>query len=379
MTKTARIIITVVIVIIVIGGIWYGVSRKLVEKEPIKIGVILPLTGNGAIYGEWGRNALEIVKDEINSIGGINGDKVELIYEDGKFDAAESVNAFNKLLNINQIKYVITIGSSPAVAVSPLANRNKVIQMDFSATASTYRTEGDFTFRTAPTAEQFGIDGAKWLIDHNQKQISVLYINNDQGLSIFDAFKKEYEKFGGEILEAQKFSQNGTDFRTEILKTIKNKDQYIFLIGHLKESGIIVREINELGYNNSILSHVYSVEGDDFLKTAGDFNNKLIYLAPDYNPGKNNLTADYNKKYKEKYREDSEYFGAFAYDALRVLALGISKCSNYNDTECVKNELFRIRGYQGLTGEITFDKSGDRIIDLTVKEVKNGQFVPYKE
>ncbi len=373
MNKKTLWIVGVIGIVILIGV--FSFNKNQSDDETIKIGVILPLSGSGAVYGEWGTNALEIAKDEINNDGGINGNRIELIYEDGQFSTSETVSAFHKLINNDNVKYVMTIGSSPAVSVSPLANENEVIQMDFSATTSEYRSEGDFTFRTALQAEQFGRDAARWLIDKNEQEASMLYINNDQGVSIYNAFKEEYGNLGGNLLRAEKFSQDGVDFRTEILKAIVNDNHYIFLIGHLKESGIIVRQINELGHKNPVLSHVFSVEGDTFLEGAGNFENEIVYLAPDYQPDKNELTKRYNNEYVNKYGENSEYFGAFGYDALKVLVLAISNCNNVYDTECVKNELFDVEGYNGLTGDITFDEYGDREADLTLKKIENNQFI----
>jgi len=348
------------------------------KEDTLKIGVIVPLSGNGAIYGEWGRRSLDMATDEINAKGGVGGNKLELIYEDGKFSPSETVTSFHKLVRSDNVGYVITLGSSPAVAVSPVANDAKVIQMDFSATTTEYRSEGDYTFRTAPQAEQFGIDAAKWLIDNSENEVSMLYIDNDQGVSIHEAFKAEYEKLGGDLLKAEKFDQDGADYRTIISKAVLNENHYIFLIGHLKESGLLIKQMNELGHKNPILSHVFSIEGDTFLRTAGEFNNEIIYLAPDYKPDKNSDTKVYNEEYKKRYGENSEYFGAFAYDAINVLTLAISKCEDFSNTDCVKEELFKIKGYKGLTGEITFDKYGDRIVDLTLKTVKDGEFVEYK-
>jgi len=354
-------------------------ESETVSKGPIKVGVILPLSGNGAVYGEWGKNALEIAKDEINGKGGINGRPIKLIFEDGKFNAQESVNAYNKLRRLDNVSYVITMGSSPAVAISPLANWDGVIQMDFSATTSAYRSKNDFTFRTAPKAEQFGVDTANWFVNHEQNEVNVLYINNDQGISIFNAFKDAYESAGGTIAGMESFEQDGFDFRTVIQKAVRDKDHYVFLIGHLKESGLVVRQMNEMGYFNPIFSHVYSVEGSDFLESARAFQNTIVYLAPVFDPRKNSAAVAYNESYQNRFGVDAEYFGTFAFDALNVLSVALSECENPIDTNCVKNELFQTADYPGLTGTISFDEFGDRQVDLALKTVKNGEFILYSE
>ncbi len=127
MNKTIKIIIGVIIAVIVIGEIWYGVSRKPAEKGPIKIGFISALTGGAAAYGETEKNVVELALKEINDSGELNR-KLEAVYEDGKCDGKEAVTAAQKLINIDKVKIILGGGcSSETLGAAPLAEANKVI------------------------------------------------------------------------------------------------------------------------------------------------------------------------------------------------------------------------------------------------------------
>ena len=69
------------------------------ERGVIKIGAVLPLTGEGAFWGKNGLNAIKLAEDDINKAGGVNGRKLKIIIEDGKCSGKDAVTAFNKLVN----------------------------------------------------------------------------------------------------------------------------------------------------------------------------------------------------------------------------------------------------------------------------------------
>jgi branched-chain amino acid transport system substrate-binding protein len=146
MTKTTKIIIGIIIVVIIIVGvIYYGMSKKpillVTEKEPIKIGAILPLTGRGASVGENIQNAITLALDKIGN------KNVKVIYQDEKGDPKEAISAYQNL-RMEGIKVIIGPGFSGGVlAVAPLAEKDKVIILTPSGAADSISDAGDFIFR----------------------------------------------------------------------------------------------------------------------------------------------------------------------------------------------------------------------------------------
>ena len=98
------------------------------KKETIKIGAIVFQTGDAAEYGVWVKNGLEMAKDEINTNGGINGQQVELFYEDDNTNPKTAVTVFNKLMTTQNIPIVIAgVTSKSAMALAPNAEAKKVV------------------------------------------------------------------------------------------------------------------------------------------------------------------------------------------------------------------------------------------------------------
>ena len=123
MSKTIKSIIGIIIVIIIIGGIWYGVSRKSAEEGVIKIGVIAPLSGNLAFLGEGYKNAFLLAKEGLKN----TRYNYELIFEDDQMEPAKTATALQKLISIDQVNAVVSFTSGPANVISPIAEQNKII------------------------------------------------------------------------------------------------------------------------------------------------------------------------------------------------------------------------------------------------------------
>src|SRR3989344_4828239 len=122
------------------------------EKQIIKIGALLPLTGQNAIYGEEIKNAIELAKTEINEHGGINGKQMEIIYEDDKADPTVGTKAMQKLIEIDDVSIVLGSWVSGVVlAVAPIAEQNKVVVLA-TAISPKITTAGDYIFRMQPSA-----------------------------------------------------------------------------------------------------------------------------------------------------------------------------------------------------------------------------------
>jgi len=373
-SKTKNLIIVAIIIAILVITIITLSLTSFKQEKTIKIGVIDAYSGDGAVYGEWVRKNTELAAEDINNRGGLQGRQVELIFEDHKASPQEAVNAYQKLRfqNVN----IITCGwSSPTLAIVPLANKDKVILMTHSATSPLYSTKDDYTFRTAINANQFAKEEAEFIYNNlNKKKVAVIYINNDFGLGMKNVFIENFKILGGEILIENHFDQGTKDFRSNILKIQSANPDTVFLVGHMTENGLLVKQMNELDFNTIIVSDIYSIEGEEFLKQAGPASEGIIYVAPAYEKDQN---LEYYNKYLERYGEEPNYY-AQAYDGLLLIEQASKNCPNLN-TDCLKDELFKIKDFPGASGILTFDEYGDVEKPVTFKTIKNREFIPYEK
>jgi len=378
MNKTTKIIIGVIIIII-IGGIWYGVSRKPAALEEIKIGITTALTGDVAVYGLGMEKGFELALEKINNAGGINGKKIKLIYEDHKCDAKEAGTAINKLINVDKVSIVIdALCSSCLLAESPIAEKTKTVLLGASATNYKIADAGDYIFRIIASDAYQGKEVAKLANKRGYKNVAILNINNDYGVSLKEVFAEEFEKLGGKIVIIESYGQDATDARTQLIKIKGKNPDAIFMPAHGPNiMALILKQTKELDVNVQF----FSTEGfkdESVLEAAGGAAEGVILTSPTQNLDEHyqSFKATFMAKYSG---EEIPIYADYAYDAVKIVALAIKNAGSVK-SDAIKNELYKIKGYRGATGEITFDEKGEVIgKEYSVFVVKNGQFVPLED
>lgn len=358
--------------VVLVGLIFWQVNSRSGSGDTIKIGADYAISGNLSQYGEWATSGITLAVEEINESGGINSRPVEVIYEDSEGQPSKAVSAYQKLRNVDGVRYIITYQSSIALAVAPLANQDRVIQMDVSATTPDYSSPNDYTFRTGVVATQLAEDAADILHnDRGVRRVGILFINNDFGQGMIKVFR---QAFLGQIVAEEKFEQDSTDFRTQLSKLKAANPETIFLVSHIKEGGLILKQAEELSLATPFFSDVYSVEGPDFLAGARDAANGVVYIAPKFR--ESNTTEEmisFAVRYRSRFGTEPTYFAAQSYDGMMSLYRALLDCS-YEDTGCAKQALFEL-DYEGASGPIKFDENGDVVKPVELKTIEDGQFV----
>jgi branched-chain amino acid transport system substrate-binding protein len=371
MNKATKIIIGIIIAIIVIGGIWYGASKKptpVTEKESIKIGVILPLTGRGASLGENIQNAITLALDKIGN------KNIKVIYQDEKGDPKEAISAYQNL-RMEGIKVIIGPGFSGGVlAVAPLAEKDKVIILTPSGAADSISDAGDFIFRNNAMVKDKETKLAEFAAKKYSK-VATIYDQSVEGLvSAEKIFSEVFTKNGGTIVERQGFPRGETDFRTYLSKIKLKNPEALALFAIMPASAQIIKQIKELGINLVILADDATATETSFLESIGSLAERIIFSGSQFDRSTN---PEFWDSYKERFGKEPNIYAAQAYDSFMILMNTIQKCNGI-DTECIKNELYKIKNYPGAAGLTSFNEKGDAIKPIIIKTIKNGQFVPYE-
>lgn len=377
--KKVWIVMGILLVIVVLSTLFVLIQRAE-RPEGVRIGVILPLTGSLAKYGEWSKTAMEIARDEINTAGGIGGREITLILEDSRSEPREAVSAFRKLVAIHKVPVIVgLIGSSEVLACAPVANETKTVLFSTVGASPKITEAGDYVFRERISGTLEVVEIARLAYDKlGLRHMAVLYINTDYGLSYKDIFVQKFQELGGNVHLTEGFDQGETDFRTQLtkLKEIKQLDG-IYLPTHITEGANILKQAKEIGLKTQFLAS-NAIEGPELIKIAGDAAEGVIYTAPWYDPNSPEAhVRKFDDEFFKRTRMRSEMFGAHAYDTLKITSLVIEK-GGYN-AESIKNELYHIRNYQGVSGVTTFDNNGDVIKPIAIKKLYKGKFVFSKD
>jgi branched-chain amino acid transport system substrate-binding protein len=355
-----------------------GCAKNENEQE-IKIGAVLPLTGGAGKYGEDAKLGLELAVKEKNSEGGINGKSIKVIFEDDQSNPQQTISAFKKLTTVHGVPVIVgAMTSSSALAVAPIAEQNRVVLFSPSASTPELSGAGDFIFRNELSDAYGGVAQAEQSWNKlGIKKVAIVYINNDYGIGVKNAFLSTFRKLGGQIVATESFEPDAQDFRTQLTRIKQKSPEAIFIVAY-KESILILRQIKELGLKVKILSTPV-FEDREVIEKAGETAEDVIYVYyGGFSPQSGNEhIKKFVEDFRRKYIRDPGYYSALAYDAMNIVLLAIER--EGIKSEDIKNGLYQIRNFPGITGTTTFDANGDVTKPVILKTVKNGQFVEWEE
>ncbi len=361
---------------IVLLGIALSLGCAKKEIEEIKIGAVLCLTGSGAPYGEDALRGIKLAIDETNAQGGVIGKKLKLIVEDDQTDPKTSTSVIAKLINQDKVKVIIgAITSSSTLADAPKAEKARVILFSPGASNPKITEAGDYIFRNWISDALEGKAMADYLYQkESARNIAILYINNDYGMGLKDVFKGRFEELGGKVTIIEVYNQDESDFRSQLIKIKNANPECIYLPGYYREMALILRQAKEIGLNIPFRS-VVTFEEPELLKLAGDEAESVIYSSPFYNPySLEDYIAEFVGNFRKIYGRNPGIFAAHGYDAVKIIAYAINEAGVF-EIEVVKNALYGIKNFPGVSGLTSFDRNGDVIKPVAIKTVKNGQFV----
>ncbi len=367
MSKTLKIILGVVVLVIIVGLIFvFGGEKE--EKEMIKIGVVGHFTGEYATYGVPMKNAVKLAVEEINKNDGINGQLIELIIEDDLGNSTNAASAVNKLINVDGVNYIISAqGSGATSAITPIAQSNKRILVITLASAPGLTNAGEYVFRSVPSDAYQGIKIADFIDSSlSARKVAGLYVNDAYGVGIRDVVQKNIKARLG-VQEI--FSSSTSDFRSQLMK-IKNDKADVLVLVSRKETPSILKQIKELDLDVKIVGSE-TVKDDEILKESGN-SAEGIYAAFMAQPKDKNY-IDFANKYKMKFNKEPSTYSMYAYDGLIALAKAIR--SGKGNVETVKRTLLGIT-FNGASGYFTLNEQRERTgVEYIIYVVKNGQFV----
>ena len=364
-------ILWVIIAVIVISGIWYFSGKQPVKKEPIKIGVIVPLSGELSNYGDSWKKGAELGVEKVKNDYGVD---IELIYEDSQMIPEKAVTSAQKLINIDKVKAIIVGSSRETLAVAPIAEENKVLLMT-TGNAAEITKSGDYVFRIYPSNTYQGKDLADMATRKNYQRIAVLTMLDDYGIGLSNIFKDRIVEKGGEVI-VETFPQEGaTDFKTQLTKIKITKPEALLVISADNAYPLILKQIKQLGINIPLLAPE-TFQSQTVLDGAGQLAEGVLFTT--FVEPKTKEYNNFVKRHKEKYNEDPGPFSAGFYDNTILVSEALIK--NNGNTDGAKEWLYGIKDWAGATGITNFDENGDPIDkSYTIMTVKNGQFAPYAE
>ena len=331
------------------------------DEGPFRVGVMESVTGAGETYGVMAVQAKQMAVDEINAAGGINGRMLEIIVEDEKCNAQDSITAYKKLTEVDGVKIILGTSCSGAMlGAAPLAEEDGVVIFSGLATNPDIADAGDYIFRTSLNDALVGIDtgNAMWVDGH--RTMATITENTDYAEGVRRTTVDRFEELGGSVVAEEHYASDVTDFRTQLTKIIGEEPDALHVSAQSEfTGGTIIKQVRELGWEGPIYAEIVAV-GPTAQEIAGDAITGAKGIAAAGLDPSNTKAVEVLQNFQERYEYIvfPWYLGS-AYDDVYITAECLKQTNDDQDADGFRDCLYDIT-WSGTIGEnYSFDEKGE--------------------
>ncbi len=359
------------------------------SEKVLKMGAIFPLSGRGATWGLAAQKAITVKQKEVNGRGGLNvgGEKykIEIIWEDDKYNAAAGRMAAEKLVNRDKVKFILGSQSSAVIlAVQPITEPNKILFLVNSYAKEVLTPDKPYTFRMVLTSNEILQGMYPWMNKTypNLKNVAFVEPNDASGWSIEKDCKRIAEQNQFQVVFSQFYERGTSDFYPLLNKLIVQKPDFIDFTGAPPgDQALIVKQMRELGYKGKTFSGT-TMDPLEFCKIAG------VQNAEGHISNTHDLLGAYTTEGQKKYYDDYMAIHGKPFDPvtpkyhlyLDILVQAIEKSGSLDPTQ-VKETMEKMEEWHTIFGAAKFggkEHYGIKrqiVTPVYISEIVNGNLV----
>ncbi len=380
---------------------WYEATRLLDVEAPLfgvrrdTVGVMLPLSGRYAAYGDQLKKGLELAQTEFNRSHPL---KVTLTFEDTA-KGESPANIVSRLVNEKQV--IGIIGPLLKANAVPAAERAQaeMIPMLSLAQAQGIPETGDYIFRDSLTPRHQVQALIAFALAHGKTRFSILYPQTTLGVTMTDLFIGEVLMTGGEIVDISSYPDDVTDFKQQIydlihmtpemLEALETNDpeaeEYpeppfdaLFIPDYADKLELLAPQLVFYGLKDRTLLGINGWNSAELGKKAGRFLRDAVFVDAFFAGSSRPEVQRFEDLYRQVYRDDPSILAAQAFDSGMLM---FEACSDpgLNSREDLRQRLAGSEEFQGVTGTTGFALGGESLKQLYLLQFYNGRVREYQE
>jgi branched-chain amino acid transport system substrate-binding protein len=343
--------------------------------DRLKIGMVTSLTGAAVESGRYQIQGAKLAAEEVNKAGGVLGRPIELIIEDDQSINPGVVLAFRKLTGDKDVPAFI--GSVRSIQVHAVASDiqriGKPVMIGGTDPQLTHMGN-PWLFRFRPndfySARAIADYGVKTL---GKKKWAVVHSTDTFGTNGMKNLVAVLNGMGLEPVLVQGYNSSSQDF-TPVALAAKHSDADVVgtYITFETDVGIFAKQLRQLGVNIAWIGSP-STATSTALRLGGAALNGS-YIVSDFSRDSSPAAKEFAFKYEQAYKSAPDFFGAWTYDAVHVLALAIDNARSL-DSQKIREAILNVKGYLGAEGTYDFDQNGDGLHGYNIVRNVDGRIV----
>ena len=344
----------------------------------VKVGVVGPYTGSSAPFGISMREGVQLAVEEINAAGGVRGlGPIELVLEDDEGKPDVAVSAVAKVVQRDRVAAVIgPINSSNCLASMRVTQKERVPQITPVCASPAITAQGNpYIFRTTLSDSRYAASLAEFAVKTARlSRFAILHDADDYGTDGANVFERRLRELGIAPLVREKWNRGDKDFTAQLLKVKEGNADGLLTWGLAAEIALIARQARQLGITARLLGGT-GLATPRFLELGGPaVEGTLVTMlfVPDLPDPR---AQAFVRRYEARFGRRPDTFAAQAYDSAHLLA-GALASGGVNGPK-LRDAIAKSQ-YEGITGPVVFDETGERIRGLLVTVIRSGKFVPWR-
>lgn len=335
------------------------------SSETVKIGIPAPLSQGSAEYGEFMRQGATLAADEINASGGINGRKLELVFEDSQGQPAEATKAAERLLVRDQVNVITdAFNSSATLAVAEVAQRENAPMVVGLSTADAITIPGrPNLFRVCAPNTRLAELLSDYIVQHNKPAtVAYVYEKTDFGTNLANVVRQRLEQARVQTVAYEGINQHDTDFLSLISKLKPLKPEMVFLAVIADSALPFLRQTQQADFH-ARWANAVSLSNPKFLQDAGSLADGFIGITHFEATTAQGDAKTFVDNFKAKYGQIPTHYSAVYYDTIRVIADAMRRGGT--ERQGILSAL-KTTDFQGITGHIRFNGNGQANIGTVI-------------
>lgn len=354
------------LVALVLALSWAGAAAA----QEFRFGFQAGLTGGpAAVYGAFARRAVEMAVDEINAKGGAAGHKLVPIIVDDQANPTVAVNVIRRFISVERVPVVVGSHTNTSLATIPLADQAKIVHITAMSVHPQIAKMSPWSFRMALNFLKAAERSTEHLYQRGARRLGLFVFNHESTRRIAADVKKKFEALGGTVV-AEEILPRSPDFRSTIDKVRAKNPDALYISSFVSESAKVLKQMAERGWKPRVGIGADALEDPKFFEHVGDAAEGAVYGGLGGDP---KVYGEFVARYRKRYGEDPEVFGAQYYDTIYLLAEAIRRGGT--TPEGIQKALLGIKNYKGVCGTISFDQDGDVDPPIALKTIRDRQYV----
>lgn len=367
---------------------------------PIRIGVLIPLTGATSQFGATMGKAAQLAAEEINAAGGVKGRKLEIVIEDDQSNPEAAVRAARKLIDIDRVIAICgTYASSVTSAVAPLCWDSKTMLLTASGADSiTALPHQGYIVRTSPTSSLQGTRIAEFAIEQGARNVAFLVPQAPFAQLYIDVITAVVGKVGGKVTGII-YEDKKASYRTEVERALKSSPDAVLLGGYVPDTSVVLKDLYRAGFDKPRIGLSFGINPKLVEAVPAEVAEGAYSLVPTASV----KSQAYQRLVSKMKAEALDAYTCQVFDHINLIALALTRSSADASGSVIKDNIRAVShdtqgkvvesavdgmkmlasggrvNYDGASGPCEFADNGDvRGVFFRYEQVQSGKLVVRK-